>query len=291
MSAPLEHEPLPHPPVLARRSVLVGALGLAGTALVGAPAAEAAPRVTGRILQTYLAAGGADVLGAPLQRQVKRRIDRVSTYAQHFERGTVWWGAKVGLVDRPGARVRLGSAPNFRPVSGVRDLWRTDDLDGCTPLEQRVVMELGITEMIAMNARKDPSIPGVKRRYYPISNAGERLEFYRGYVTRPGSRESVGRVLRRVAKTEGAVLVHCKAGKDRTGWVCDLMQTVAGVPREVRDLDYLATRSYSGADVELEWLAAARDQLAQEYGSVTDYLVDGCDVSRADLKRLAKRLS
>lgn len=290
MSAPREHEPLSHPPVLARRSVLVGAVGLAGTALVGAPAAEAAPRITGRIRQTYLAAGGADVLCAPLHRQVKRRIDRVSTYAQHFERGTVWWGAKVGLVDRPGARVRLGSAPNFRPVSGVRGLWRTDDLDGCTPLEQRVVMELGITEMIAMNARKDPSIPGVERRYYPISNAGDPLEFYRGYVTRPGSRESVGRVLRRVARTEGAVLVHCKAGKDRTGWVCDLMQTVAGVPRDVRDLDYLATRSYSGAEVELEWLDATRDRLVEEYGSVTDYLVDGCDVSRADLRRLARRL-
>ena len=75
-------------------------------------------------------------------------------------------------------------------------------------------MELGITEMIAMNARTDPSIAGVKRRYYPISNAGERLEFYRGYVTRPGSRESVGRVLRRVAKTEGAV--SCTARRARS---------------------------------------------------------------------------
>ena len=288
MSAPLE--PTPYGPVLARRSVLVGALGLAGSALVGAPGAEAAPRVTGRIRETYLAAGGADVLGAPLHRQVKRTVDHVNTYAQHFERGTVWWGAEVGLVDRPGTRVRLASAPNFRPVSGVRDLWRTDDLDGCTPLEKRVVMELGVTTMIAMNARTDPSIPGVKRRYYPISNAGERLELYRGYVTRKDSRESVGRVLRRVARTEGAVIVHCKAGKDRTGWVCDLLQSVAGVPRDVRDLDYLATRTYSGGSVELEWLEAARTQLADDYGSVTDYLVDGCDVMRADLKRLAARL-
>ena len=100
----------------------------------------------------------------------------------------------------------------------------------------------------------------------------------------------MGRVLRRVARTEGAVVVHCKAGKDRTGWVCDLMQAVAGVTREVRDLDYLATRSYSGADVDLEWLAAARTQLADDWGSVTDYLVDGCDVTRADLRRLAARL-
>lgn len=290
MSAPPTHEPSPYPPVLARRSVLVGALGLAGTALVGAPAAQAAPRITGRIRQTYLAAGGADVLGAALHRQVRVRIDGTRTYAQHFERGTVWWGAKVGLVDRPGARVRLASAPNFRPVSGVRALWRTDDLDGCTPLEKRVVMELGVTTMIAMNSRKDPSIPGVRRRYYPISNAGDHLAFYRGYVTRKSSRESVGRVLRRVARTRGAVVVHCQAGKDRTGWVCDLMQTVAGVPREARDQDYLATRAYSGGTVELGWLQAARDQLAQDYGSVTGYLMDGCGLTRADLDQLARRL-
>lgn len=281
---------LPHSPVLARRTVLTGALGLAGTALVGATAQAAAPPVTGRILQTYLAAGGADVLGAPLHRQVKRRIDHRSTYAQRFERGTVWWGSKVGKVDRPDARVRLDSARNFRPVTGVRDLWRTDDLDGCTALEKRIVVDLGITTMIAMNSGGDPAIPGVKNRHYAISNAGERLEFYRGYVTRRSSRESVGRVLRRVARSADPVLVHCRAGKDRTGWVCDLMQAVAGVDRDVRDLEYLATRAYSGADVELAWLTAARDQLVEDYGTVTDYLVEGCDLSRTDLARLRKRL-
>ncbi len=276
--------------LLARRSVLAGALGLAGAALVGVPAAQAAPRVSGRILQTYLAAGGPAVLGTAVHGEVKRRIAHANTYGQRFERGTVWWGSGVGLVDRLGARVRLGSAANFRPVSGVRDLWRTDDLDGCTALERRVVVDLGITTMIAMNSGGDPAIPGVTRRHYPISNAGDHLEFYRGYVTRSKNRAAVGRVLRRVAGSDAPVLVHCQAGKDRTGWVCDLMQAVAGVDRGVRDLDYLATRSYSGAHVELDWLAAARAQLARDHGTVEDYLVDGCGLSRADLGRLRKRL-
>ena len=166
---------LPHSPVLARRTLLAGALGLASTSLIGVPGAQAAvPPITGRILHTYLAAGGAEVLGAPLHRQVKRRIDHKSTYAQRFERGTIWWGSKVGKVDRPEARVRLDSARNFRPVTGVRDLWRTDDLDGCTALEKRIVVDLGITTMIAMNSGVDPKIPGVKNRHYAISYAGER---------------------------------------------------------------------------------------------------------------------
>ena len=68
------------------------------------------------------------------------------------------------------------------------------------------------------------------------------------------------------------------------------MQTVAGVDREVRDADYLATHAYSGADVDLTWLSAAREQVEADYGSVTDYLVDGCGLSRADLRALGARL-
>jgi hypothetical protein len=302
MTGPLDHR-LPDPtgptdlpvlglrPGLGRRSVLAGALGLTGAALVGAPAAQAAPRVSGRILEVYRAAGGADVLGAAVHREVKHRISHANTYGQRFKRGTVWYGSGVGKVDLPGgARVRLDSAQNFRPAVGVRDLWRSDDLDGCTALEKRVVADLGIETMIAMNSGGDPSISGVDRHQYYISNAGEHLEFYRGYVTREASRTSVGRVLRRVARSDAAVLVHCSAGKDRTGWVCDLMQTVAGVSQEVRDLDYLATRAYSGATVELDWLTAARDQLRTDYGTVTDYLVDGCGMTPTDLVRLKKRL-
>jgi hypothetical protein len=275
---------------LARRSVLAGALGLAGTSLVGIPLAQAAPDVSGRILETYLAAGGAGVLGGAVGREVKRRISDRNTYGQQFERGTVWWGSGVGKVDLPARRVRLDTAENFRPAVGVRDLWRADDLDGCSPLEERIVIDLGIETMIAMNSGSDPSISGVDRYRYSISNSGSRLEFYRGYVTRDASRASVGRVLRRVARSDAPVLVHCQGGKDRTGWVCDLMQTVAGVSRSVRDQDYLVTREYSGGEVDLAWLTAARDQLVADYGTVTDYLVEGCDMDREDVTLLRERL-
>lgn len=288
-SAPHARTPMA-PTSVARRSVLAGALAVASATLVGAPVAQAAPPVSGRILETYLAAGGPDVLGQPVEREVKRRISLVSTYGQRFERGIVWWGSGVGRVDRPGARVRLASAPNFRPVSGVSDLWRSDDPDRITALEKRIVVDLGITTMIAMNRGHDPAVPGVDRRHYAISNAGSHLRFYRGYVTRARNRAAVGWVLRRVARSHAPVLVHCQAGKDRTGWVCDLMQAVAGVDQDVRDLDYLATQAYSSDRVELAWLAAARTQLVRDYGDVSRYLVDGCGLDRADLTLLAQRL-
>jgi hypothetical protein len=276
---------------LTRRLVLGGALGAAGVALLGArPAAAAGPPVIGRIRSTYEAAGGAAVLGRPLARELKVRIDGRNTYGQRFEHGTVWWGSGVGKVDRPGARVRLDTGRNFRPVLGVRDVWRSDDLDGCTPLEERVVADLGITAMIAMNTGGDPSIRGVRRWSYPISNAGSHLAFYRGYVTRASSRRAVGRVVRRVGRTEGAVLLHCIAGKDRTGWASELLQTLAGVDERTRDEGYLATRDYSGRRVELEWLQASRDALAERYGTPERYLRDGCGLSAADLRRVRARL-
>jgi protein tyrosine/serine phosphatase len=44
-----------------------------------------------------------------------------------------------------------------------------------------------------------------------------------------------------LAETDGAVLVHCAAGKDRTGLICALTHHVAGVHRDDMLQDYLLT--------------------------------------------------
>lgn len=63
--------------------------------------------------------------------------------------------------------------------------------------------------------------------------------FYLSYLEdRP---DSIVGALRTVAEAPGAALVHCAAGKDRTGVVVALALTVAGVPREVVIADYAAT--------------------------------------------------
>ena len=65
------------------------------------------------------------------------------------------------------------------------------------------------------------------------------LSFYLGYLEdRP---ENVVEALREVATAPGAALVHCAAGKDRTGVVVAMALTVAGVPRDLVVADYLAT--------------------------------------------------
>jgi protein-tyrosine phosphatase len=63
--------------------------------------------------------------------------------------------------------------------------------------------------------------------------------FYLGYLDdRP---DSVVAALRAIAGAPGATLVHCAAGKDRTGVVVALALSAVGVPRDVVVADYEAT--------------------------------------------------
>ncbi|MGW4639497.1 tyrosine-protein phosphatase [Sphaerisporangium sp. NPDC004334] len=65
------------------------------------------------------------------------------------------------------------------------------------------------------------------------------LGFYYAYLLdRP---DSVLAALRVLAYGDGSALVHCAAGKDRTGVVCALALSVAGVARDAIVADYAAT--------------------------------------------------
>ena len=64
-----------------------------------------------------------------------------------------------------------------------------------------------------------------RSRFPGDPRAGHYLEYVED---RPGQ---VVAALRTIADSEGAVLVHCAAGKDRTGVVVALALTVAGCGR------------------------------------------------------------
>ena len=65
------------------------------------------------------------------------------------------------------------------------------------------------------------------------------MRSYLGYIeSRP---DSVVAAVRAIARADGAVLVHCAAGKDRTGVVVALALDASGVSRERSPSDYLAT--------------------------------------------------
>lgn len=71
---------------------------------------------------------------------------------------------------------------------------------------------------------------------------------YLGYLEdRPGQ---VVAALRTVAAAEGAALVHCAAGKDRTGVVVAVALSAVGVPAEAVVADYAATGERTDAIIE-----------------------------------------
>lgn len=75
-----------------------------------------------------------------------------------------------------------------------------------------------------------------------------RCAYYLGYVEdRP---DSIVGALRALAGTDGAALVHCAAGKDRTGVVVAVALTVAGVDRHAIIKDYAATAERITAIIE-----------------------------------------
>ncbi|MFJ4107657.1 tyrosine-protein phosphatase [Oerskovia enterophila] len=133
---------------------------------------------------------------------------------------------------------------------------------------------------------------------------------YATFVTDPGIRRTVGAALRDVADADGAVVVHCSAGKDRTGWIVALVQHVCGVSDEDRLAEYLASAAavegmaavippIPGLDkealtpllgVEPEYLQGAWTLAEQEFGSIDGYL-DACGVEPATREKIVRKFA
>jgi protein-tyrosine phosphatase len=91
------------------------------------------------------------------------------------------------------------------------------------------------------NARRGSALSGTPADEPPEPpEPGSRaIAFYLAYLRdRP---DNVVAALRAIADSAGAAVVHCAAGKDRTGVVVALALSVAGVPRERIVADYTAT--------------------------------------------------
>ncbi len=133
--------------------------------------------------------------------------------------------------------------------------------------------------------------------------------YYAAIPTLAPAQHSVATILRTVADGSGSVLVHCAAGKDRTGWTIATLLTAVGTHRDDVLADYLLSNTaieslrvwmraqYGDAfladdgvlGVHPSYLQAAWDSVEQNFGSFDDYLA-AIGIDDAVVQRIRERL-
>jgi len=259
-----------------KTAAVVAALAATLTAL---PAAATTITPTGTILgrveSTWLAAGGAGKLGDPIAYEQKARISGRNVYDQATTGGyRVFWSSYAG-----GKVWRDGVVPSLSGVSNERDalagagfrgglVWRTGALhQSSTTADQLLTAQLNpggyIIDLRTSGAaadRPDPNLPGVTRVRYGISHTF--ADDYRKYVTDSGARTSLARALTTIANTNSPVVVHCAAGKDRTGVTITILLAILGADPAAIQAEYLRS-----PDVDVDDLTDFLDQVATSYGA------------------------
>ena len=158
-------------------------------------------------------------------------------------------------------RIAVPGTHNFRTVEGTcpGSLYRSDALARLPREGRRMLRSLGIRRVIDLRTGFDRRIGGPDRLRgtgaelvrVPILSGGIerhpsalRLDaIYRSLLDEHGA--AVGEAVRAIADApDGGVLVHCTAGKDRSGLVCALVQLAIGVPRETVLDDYAQSESH-----------------------------------------------
>lgn len=108
----------------------------------------------------------------------------------------------------------------------------------------------------------------------------------------------IGKIFRAIADApaDRPVVVHCQAGKDRTGQLAALLLELAGVPREVIAEDYAISEVLLGLQdgpersrTKPETILGSLDHLDSCLGGIRAYLL-GLGLSQLQIHRLATRL-
>lgn len=191
-------------------------------------------------------------------------------------------------MEDPLTRIDLAGTHNFREVApGVLTpgmLYRSDALHRLTREGRRRLAQLGIRQVIDLRSPFDRRVggrdrlrgTGATRLSVPLDGAPRTFdprtltlqEIYETVLSRHQS--DLGRVIRTVASTDGPVLVHCTAGKDRTGLVVALILSALDIDRDTILADYSAT----AANLSGEWTERMLRKLRRFRVPMTDNLLE-----------------
>lgn len=247
--------------------------------------------------------------------------------------------------------LRLEAVLNIRDLGGIATsdgrrvapgrLYRSASLHQMTDADRSSLEGLGIATIIDLRSnwergRQAYSLEGARMVSAPLVTdermasivarfdggtlTSEELEdwwTFTGVYQTPGEHlEAIRRVFDEFLGIPpgGAVLFHCRGGKDRTGVIAALLLEALGVPRPAMVRDFLlsnaagddvaatedfarlaATLQRSGLSgraieamtgVEEQWLHTLLDGISSRYGSVRSYLADTVGMGETGLRRL-----
>lgn len=213
--------------------------------------------------------------------------------------------------------------------------YRSNALGGMSAADQATINKLGIVLDIDLRTpsevAKDQDIVPTGATYeeinvigtssvsIPITGPAATVQMMQqtnaNFVSVGHERAAIAQVLLDMAHAKGAVLFHCTAGKDRTGWVSAVLDTIAGMSSQDIMANYLATNAYSATlitqemkqytaaygaafanamapalGVQSSFLQTGLDQVTSEYGTMQNYLLQGLGLTQADIYVLRAKM-
>jgi protein-tyrosine phosphatase len=243
------------------------------------------------------------------------------------------------MSDSPARHLNLEGASNFRDLGGYRtsdgrmvrwrQIFRSNHLGHLTAADTDIVRAVGLRSAFDLRGREErtaaacgleeitvhplpiePTVVAALRARLAAgslsSNDAREImrESYRSYVRH--NTHSFRALFAHLLQDHAPLVIHCTAGKDRTGFACALVLHALGVPDDVIAEDYLLTnRLYrrdpaSGTDlpedvreaigsVEASYLTAAFEAIHADYGGLDFYLKDGLGLGESERASLKDR--
>jgi protein-tyrosine phosphatase len=230
------------------------------------------------------------------------------------------------MSDLPVRHLNLAGASNFRDLGGYptrdgrtvrwRQIFRSNHLGHLTEAdievlrglgvrsafdfrgtEERAAALCGISEIAVHSLPIEPTVVASLRAQLssgsPLSSAAAldvMQNSYRNYVRQ--NTPSFRALFSHLLEDRAPLVIHCTAGKDRTGFACALILHALGVSDDVIAEDYLLTNRFYRRDpsassdlpeevkqvlasVQASFLAAAFEAIGTDYGNLENYLSDG----------------